>query len=149
MGSRRQARQLVIQVLFHLEFNPDEPQEAFDSICENFGAGESIRLFAKNLVLGVCVAKEELDCLIRQASTNWRLERMSRLDRSILRLGTFELLHAEDIPSKVSIDEAVELGKIFGGEDSGRFINGVLDRIYTILAQEGRIKREVNGLEAP
>jgi transcription antitermination factor NusB len=71
--------------------------------------------------------------MIRRSSRNWRLERMSRLDRSILRLAVFEILYKEDIPPKVSIDEAVDLGKRFGNMESGKFINGILDDIYNTL----------------
>jgi len=71
-----------------------------------------------------------LDKVISEASKNWRIERMALLDRSILRLAAFEIMFIEDIPPKVSLDEAVEIGKIFGSEDSGRYINGVLDNIY-------------------
>jgi len=131
---------LAIQVLFHLEFSPGDSEEVFDLICDNFHAREPIRSFAKTLVVGVCENKEDLDRLITRASKNWRLERMPRLDRCILRLAVLELLNMEDIPPKVSIDEAVELGKRYGAEDSSSFINGVLDKVYTILAQEGRLK---------
>ena len=131
MGERRRARELAIQVLFHLEFSPDDPSEAFDLICENFDARKSIRDFSKKLVLGVCEEKKTLDKVISEASKNWRIERMARLDKSILRLAAFEIMFIEDIPPKVSLDEAVEIGKKFGGEDSGRYINGVLDNIYS------------------
>lgn len=131
MGKRRRARELALQVLFHLEFNPDDnPSEAFDLICESFGAPESVREFAKMLVAGICCKKGELDKAIAQASRNWRIDRMTRVDRSILRMAVFEMMFVPDIPAKVSLDEAVELGKRFGSEDSGRYINGVLDHIY-------------------
>ena len=124
------------QVLFHLEFNSGAPEEVFDLICENFSAQESVMPFSRQLVLGVCEKRKEVDVLIRNASKNWRLERMSRLDRCILRLAAFEISFLEDIPPKVSIDEALEIGKKFGSEDSGRFINGVLDNIYNTLVQQ-------------
>lgn len=136
MGKRRHARELAIQVLFHLEFNSGAPEEVFDLICENFSAQESVMPFSRQLVLGVCEKRKEVDVLIRNASKNWRLERMSRLDRCILRLAAFEMSFLEDIPPKVSIDEALEIGKKFGSEDSGRFINGVLDNIYNTLVQQ-------------
>lgn len=142
MGKRRQARELAIQVLFHLEFNSGAPEEVFDLTCENFAAQASAMPFSKQLVLGVCEKKKEVDVLIRNASKNWRLERMSRLDRCILRLAAFEISFLEDIPPKVSIDEALEIGKKFGSEDSGRFINGVLDNIYNTLVQQGRLKEK-------
>lgn len=135
MGKRRRARELAVQVLFHLEFSPDDPAEVFDLICENFQAPESIRDFSKRLVLGVCEKKERLDKAISQASRNWRIDRMTRLDRSILRLAVFEMMFVPDIPARVSLDEAVEIGKKFGSEDSGRYINGVLDNIYNSIVR--------------
>ena len=148
MGSRRQARELAIKVLFHLEFTPGDPGEVFQLICENFGASKAMRSFSRELVLGVCANKRELDRLISRASEHWRLERMSRVDRTILRLGAFEILAMKDIPPKVSIDEAVELGKIYGTEDSGGFINGVLDNIYNNLKQENALeKNDLKGNE--
>jgi transcription antitermination factor NusB len=130
MGNRRKARELAVQVLFHMEFSPGEPDEIFDLICENFNSSKSIRAFSRILVKGVWKNKEHLDKLIIQSSENWRLERMSIVDKSIMRLGTFELLFMEDIPPKVSIDEAVELGKKYGTSESKAFINGILDTIF-------------------
>jgi len=130
MGKRRRARELAVQVLFHLEYNEGNPEEAFEMVCANFEASESIQPFSKDLVKGVWEHKEEIDNRIRKASKNWRLERMSRVDRSVLRLATYEIVFRDDIPSKVSIDEAVELGKKFGTYDSAAFINGILDNIY-------------------
>jgi transcription antitermination factor NusB len=136
MGKRRRARELAIQVLFHLEYNPGPPEAAFELVCENFGLSASARPFSKRLVLGVCERREDLDRLIRRSSRNWRLERMPRVDRNILRLGIYEMMYMKDIPPRVSIDEAVELGKLYGTEDSGSFINGVLDDIYNQLRLE-------------
>jgi transcription antitermination factor NusB len=140
MGRRRKARELALQVLFHLEFSPDDPSEVFDLLCKHFHSRTSIRPFSLELVRGVCENREQLDRVITQASENWRLDRMSRLDRCVLRLAAFEMLFMEEIPPKVSIDEAVELGKRFGGEDSASFVNGVLDHIYNTHFEEGRLK---------
>ena len=142
MGSRRRARELAIQVLFHLEFNSGDPDEVLQLICEHFGPSKSFRAFSRELVLGVCERKEELDRLISRSSEHWRLERMSRVDRTILRLGAFEILAMPDIPSKVSIEEAVELGKRYGTRESGGFINGILDNIYSHLEQEGMLRKQ-------
>jgi len=143
MGSRRRARELAIKVLFHLEFNPGDPEEVFNLICESFGSSGSTAPFSRELVLGVCRNKEDVDKLIRQSSENWRLERMSYVDRCILRLGVFEILFLEDIPPKVSIDEAVELGKKYGTEDSGAFINGILDNIYNKLESSNTFRKKI------
>ncbi len=128
---------LTIQVLFHMEYSPDSPEESFQLVSESFDSPAGILDFSRDLVLGIWKNREDLDKLIRQASKNWRLERMSRVDRNILRVGVFEILFMKDIPPKVSIDEAVELGKKFGSEESGAFINGILDNIYNKLTQEG------------
>ncbi|MCD6294560.1 MAG: leucine--tRNA ligase, partial [Deltaproteobacteria bacterium] len=132
-GERRKARELAVQVLFHLEFSDDDPLGAFRLIGENFEMAESMTDFSKALVRGVCDQKSTLDRVISRSSKHWRLERMARLDRSILRLATYEMMFMEDIPPRVSLDEAVEIGKRFGGEDSSRYINGVLDNIYNTL----------------
>jgi len=114
-----------------MEFTPGDPNKAFALICENFPVRASLKDFALALILGVSERKGLLDSVIRKASKNWRVERMSKLDISILRVAAFEILFREDIPPKVSINEAVELAKRYGSEESGSFINGVLDHIYS------------------
>ncbi len=136
-GERRKARELAVQVLFHLEYNDDDPLEALRLVSENFEVAESLTDFSRELVEGVCDRKANLDRIISRSSKHWRLERMTRLDRSILRLATYEMMFMKDIPPRVSLDEAVEIGKRFGGEDSGRYINGVLDNIYNTLDAQG------------
>lgn len=136
MGSRRRARELAIQVLFHMEYNPGDPGECFDRVCECFEPPREVRAYAREVVLGVWEKKEELDQRMRRSSKNWRVERMSRVDRNILRLAIYEVLYRKDVPPKVSIDEAVELGKRYGTEESGAFINGILDHIYNELKAE-------------
>ena len=140
MGRRRRARELAIQVLFHLEINPGDPDEVFHLICENFDPSKSVRPFSRQLVSGVCKNKSDLDRLISGSSKHWSLGRMSRVDKTILRMSLFEILFLKDIPPKVSIDEAVELGKKYGTEDSGAFINGILDNIYNKHKLEGDIE---------
>ena len=137
MGKRRKAREIAIQVLFHLEFNPEDPDEAFQSIQDNFSVLKSARDFSRSLVRGVFDNKDKIDAKISKASKNWKIERMPRLERCILRLAVFEILHIDEIPPKVSIDEAVELAKRFCGEESGSFVNGVLDNIYNTLLKQG------------
>lgn len=143
MTRRRRARELAVQVLFHMEFNEEEPEEAFRLIAENFAQGRGSQAFAEQLVAGVHGQREALDRMLSEASRNWRLPRMSRLDRCILRLATFEMSFLEDVPPKVSIDEAVEMAKKFGAEGSGSFVNGLLDHIYNRLVRDGRIVGEV------
>lgn len=138
MGKRHQARELAVKVLFHLEYNPGDPAEGFELICEHFGSSAAIRTFSKELVLGVCNNQTQIDQMISRSSTNWRLERMSCADRNILRLAVYEVLFIKDIPPKVSIDEAVELGKKYGTKESGAFINGILDHIYNVFSMESK-----------
>jgi transcription antitermination factor NusB len=133
MGKRRRARELAIQVLFHMEYNPGDPGESFDRVCESFGPPKEVRAYSREVVLGVWENKADLDRLIRRSSKNWRVERMSRVDRNILRMAIYEVVYRKDVPPKVSIDEAVELGKRYGTEESGAFINGILDHIYNAL----------------
>jgi transcription antitermination protein NusB len=136
MGKRRRARELAIQVLFHMEYNPADPGESFERVCESFEPPREVRAYAREVVVGVWENRAELDRLIRRTSKNWRVERMSRVDRNILRIAIYEVLHRKDVPPKVSIDEAVELGKRYGTEESGAFINGILDHIYNQLKAE-------------
>jgi len=138
MGKRRRSRELAIKVLFHLEFSGDDPAVAFDLVCNSFGFSEDVKPFAQGLVLGVYDRRKELDTLISETSRNWRLERIAKVDRCILRLAAFELLHRDDIPPKVSINEAVDLAKKFGSEESGAFINGILDKIYNTLTSSDK-----------
>lgn len=130
MGNRRKARELVTQVLFHMEYNPGDPEKNFELVCDNFNAPRSLRFFAKGLIKGICDNRDYIDNIIQRSSKNWRIGRMAKVDRSILRLSVYEMFFLEDIPPKVSIDEAVELGKKFGTEESGPFINGILDDVY-------------------
>jgi N utilization substance protein B len=132
MGNRRKARELAVQILFHMEYNPGDPDETFELICENLNAPNRVRPYSKQLVCGVCKNIENIDRLIKESSKNWRLERMSRVDRSILRMSVFEIFFLESIPRKVSINEAVELAKKYGTDESGAFINGVLDNIHWV-----------------
>ena len=136
MGKRSKARELAVQVLFHMEYHSGNPVEVFELISGNFESSESVKDFSESLVCNVCNNLERLDDLIRRSSKNWRLERMSRVYRIILRLGVCEILFSPDVPPKVSIDEAVELGKKFGTEDSASFINGVMDNIFNSLSPD-------------
>ncbi|MCA9600216.1 MAG: transcription antitermination factor NusB [Myxococcales bacterium] len=129
MGARSTAREAALQMLFSIEISgADAAQVIHDYWREMPGDAEG-RPYADGLVKGVAAALEEIDGRIRTASTNWRLERMTRVDRNLLRLSTYELLREKDVPRAVIIDEAVELAKRFGTEESGSFVNGVLDRI--------------------
>jgi len=107
-------------------------QTAFDDVGVHFELPEGARAFAKELVLGVARRRAELDALIGEHASHWRVERMASVDRNVLRLGAFELLHG-DAPAAVVIDEAVELARRFGGDRSPAFVNGVLDAVAAVV----------------
>ncbi|HLM44940.1 MAG TPA: transcription antitermination factor NusB [Myxococcaceae bacterium] len=139
MGARRTARERALQALYQLEMTPGSIGEALESA---WAAAEEARKepeavkFAQELVEGVMDHRAEIDRLIEQHSHNWRLDRMGRIDRNVLRLGVFELKYRPDIPKKVSLNEAVELGKNFGTEESSAFVNGLLDRVAAALGKQ-------------
>ena len=138
MGKRRRSREMAVQVLYQVDMAQGDIAEALRTFYEHFEAPESIREFAIELINGANKYLTEIDGLISRFSEHWRLERMPIVDRNILRLAVFELVYRPDIPSKVSINEAVDLGKKFGSEDSGSFINGILDRIRLHLEEKDR-----------
>jgi N utilization substance protein B len=129
MGARSTAREAALQMLFALEASGAEVDRVIvDYWLETPGDPED-RLYADELVRGVSGDLEQTDARLRAASKNWRIERMTRVDRSVLRLGAFELAHRPDVPRAVILDEAVEIAKRYGTEESGAFVNGVLDRV--------------------
>ena len=135
MGARRTGRERALQALYQLEMGSLEPVAALDMAWAaapeegNAKAQAEARAFALELVQGVAGHKPEIDRLIEEHSHNWRLDRLAKVDRSVLRVAVYELRFRGDIPKKVTLNEAVELGKRFGTEESSAFINGVLDRI--------------------
>lgn len=140
MGARRTARERVLQALYQLETSPGlAPATALEAAwsgSDDEGPREaSAHTFALELLEGVAQQLAGLDADIEEHSHNWRLERMSKIDRNVLRLGVYELKFRADIPRKVTINEAVELGKKFGTEESSAFINGLLDRVAVALSK--------------
>lgn len=129
MSARSNGREAALQMLFAIDVAGHDDGGVIRDFWREFPGDAEGRPYADELVRGVCGDPKSLDDLITQASQNWRLERMSRIDRNILRLGTWELRHKEDIPVAVIIDEAVELAKKYGNENSSSFINGVLNRV--------------------
>jgi len=130
MGARTQAREAALQMLFAVEASGAEVGRAIADFWAELPAEDAEgRVYADQVVRGVVAELERTDEEIKKASQNWRLERMTRVDRNVLRLGAWELLAHPDVPRAVAIDEAVELAKRYGTEESGSFVNGVLDRI--------------------
>ena len=130
-GSRRKSREAALQALFLIEMNPLNPiQSSLAVFSENFPVKEGSQPYFLRLVQGVWEQKEAIDRIIKDYAENWRIERMSGVDRNILRVAVFELVYCSDIPPRVAINEAIDLGKQFGAEESGAFINGILDSIF-------------------
>lgn len=136
MGKRRRSRELALQVLYQLDITKQDAIKAIAQSRDHFSEKEERDGFAERIVLGVLEHGQEIDRLIEQYSENWRLDRMSMIDRNVLRMALFELLYCEDIPPKVTLDEAIELGKRYGSGDSGSFINGILDRIQNEVVRK-------------
>lgn len=133
MGIRRQAREVALQALYMMDFNDEWSESALHMFYDQFGVDSKHTEFSELLVLGVIKNKQKLDSVITRASENWSIQRMSKVDRSLLRLACFELCCLPEIPSNVSINEAIEISKRFGSEDSPMFINGVLDKISSYI----------------
>ena len=130
MGARHSGREAALQMLFQLEASGVSPEQAVDLFWRTHeGADPEGKTYADAIVRGVADNLDVIDERVTAASQNWRLERMSRVDRNLLRLGTWELMFRSDVPRAVILDEAVELAKSFGTDESSAFVNGVLDRI--------------------
>jgi transcription antitermination protein NusB len=129
MGARTTAREAALQMLYAVEASGATVELAIKNFWWELPGDAEGREYADALVVGVTAELGDLDRRIRAASQNWRLERMTRVDRNVLRIGTWELLKQNEVPRAVILDEAVELAKRFGTEESGAFVNGVLDRI--------------------
>ena len=136
MGRRRKSRETALQVLYQLNITKQDVHTAFVQFWEHFLSDGVADDFIKRLVQGVLEHCPELDRLIEEYSEHWRLDRIDMIDRNILRMALFELLYCEEIPPKVTINEAIDLGKRFGSEDSGSFINGILDRVQNEVVRK-------------
>ncbi len=167
MGKRREARERAVQFLFQYDLNPAENlEDSLRHFWESQGAaaladdkgpakwGQTVelppasadevamRIFAEPLIRGVLDHRESLDAVIRKYAENWELHRIANVDRNILRLAIYEMQHREDIPPVVSINEAVEIAKKFSTQDSGRFVNGILDKVKSELLRPARSRKE-------
>ena len=129
MGTRRKGREAALQMLYQIDTTGIAASHAVELYWTHLGGTRVGEDFANGLVLGCGREAERIDEIIRRVSQHWRIERMARVDRNILRLGTYELIAAPDVPRRVTINEAVELAKRFGNDTSAGFVNGVLDRI--------------------
>ncbi len=126
---RRQSREIALQILFQTEF---APQISFDDLFSIHGARQDAEVirYADEIVRGVLSHKEKIDSKVQEASRHWKLDRMGGVDRCLLRLAVFEIFHAKEmIDAKIAINEAIEVAKIFGSQESPSFVNGILDQV--------------------
>jgi N utilization substance protein B len=136
-STRHRSREAALQVLYAIDLDRRRTaetsatvgaEEAFERVVAHFELPEGARAFAKELVTGVCHSREDLDARLAAHSEHWRIDRMAAVDRNVLRIGAYEILHT-DTPAAIVIDEAVELAQRFGGERSPAFVNGILDSV--------------------
>ena len=143
MSNRHLSRTIAMQTLYQWDFNGQQEKE-LDQILEyniaDFAPGFNDDGFAKKIIDGVLKNRKKIDQLISQYATEWPIEQITIIDRNILRIGVYELKFDPDIPSKVAINEAIEIAKTYGGESSGKFVNGVLGAIYKEMEKKGEIK---------
>jgi N utilization substance protein B len=137
-GTRRKARELALQALYQIEITGDASAAAVDLFLEHFEGNARAKEFARRLVSGVVSQRAAIDQRVEQCTDNWKLARLAKVDLVILRMATYELVFCPDIPSNVSLDEAIEIGKRFSSAESAAFLNGVLDQV----AQSSVVKSE-------
>jgi len=140
MGTRRISREAALQFLYQEDFTigPDQRhgydlEDRFELFCALFQVNRKARPYAVELLQGITENLERIDTLISESATNWRLSRIAATDRNLLRVAVFEMLEMDDVPPQVAINEAVEIAKRFAGEESPKFINGVLDAVKSSI----------------
>ncbi len=138
MANRHMCRTIAMQSLFEWDFKgkKDDLKEIIDNNLEQFGSGLDDAAFAYELAQGVAGKITDIDALITKYAPEWPIDQITLVDRNVLRIGIFELMFLKDVPPKVAINEAVEIAKAFGGENSGKFLNGVLGSLYKTLDPE-------------
>ncbi|MGH9867740.1 MAG: transcription antitermination factor NusB [Candidatus Polarisedimenticolia bacterium] len=135
MGERRRAREFALQMLFQLDLCPSDIEIAIEAFWSDKNVADHVRAFAEEIVRGTVLRREGLDEVLTSVTLNWRIPRMAVVDRNVLRMALYEFLFQPDTPRVVVIDEAIEVAKKFGNDDSGPFINGVLDAIRLRLEE--------------
>lgn len=130
MTQRRLARECALEVLYRLELVGDEPENTIQELLVRKNPSDEGEAHLRRIVATVQARRREIDLTLRRHLRRWRLERLKMLDRAVLRIGCAEILFFEDVPPKVAINEAVDIAKKFSDDDSGRFVNGVLDGVY-------------------
>ncbi len=139
MGQRRQGREMALQALYRAEVTGDSSPQATELLWEHFEAPIEARGFALELVHGVLERREDIDGRLAAVAENWSLGRLSRVDLNVLRIAVYELLQRDErVPTSVVLDEAIEIARRYGGEESSQFVNGILDRIAEVLGVRER-----------
>ena len=142
MATRREARELALQALYQADLgNEADRERGLVLFWGHFNRGQDVDPFARELVEGVLANQERIDALIAETAERWRLPRLSRVDLSLLRLATYEMMEHRETPASVTINEAIEIARRFGSEDSAAFVNGVLDAIAAALGVKERERR--------
>lgn len=137
MGERRKSREYALQVLYAIDSSKERPEEALRCFWVAHPEEQAdVRLFTEEIVNGAVSRQEEIDSVITNLSTNWKLSRMAIVDRNILRMAIYELQWCKDIPGRVTLNEAIEIAKQFGTEESSSFVNGILDKVAKTLNKE-------------
>lgn len=144
-GKRREGREVAVQILFHLDHNTTPLDEALPGVWsfrtdsdKPLASTDKARLFAEELVRGVQANRADIDERIKRAAANFEIQRIGGVERAILRVAIYEMLHCLEVPPVVSITEAIEIAKKFGAEEASRFVNGVLDRIRSEINRPAR-----------
>jgi len=137
MGKRRSSRELALKFLYQFELNGGDLDEQIKLFLERNSSQEDVANFMKELVVSLIDKMEEIDEIIQKFSDHWILDRMTVIDRNILRMGTCELLFNFSTPPKVVINEAIDIAKKYGNEDSPEFVNGILDKVFNEIGQKG------------
>jgi N utilization substance protein B len=143
---RRQIREKVLQALYAYELSHEPPEFVIEEIISVLKKEQEVFELARSLFLKVIEQREELDALIKGRVANWEFNRLSVIDKLVLRMSICELLYYEDIPPKVSINEAIEIARRYSTEKSDKFVNGVLDSVLDDLRKNGRLKKTGRGL---
>ncbi|TMF58506.1 MAG: transcription antitermination factor NusB [Chloroflexi bacterium] len=129
MGRRHLARELALKVLFELETNGKDAERSLQYHVAEARADEAVATFARTLITGVLEHRAEIDAQLAEASQNWGLDQMAKVERTLLRIATYEIRFLPSVPLKAAINESIELAKTFGGPDSGKFVNGILGKV--------------------
>ncbi|MBU0730498.1 MAG: transcription antitermination factor NusB [Proteobacteria bacterium] len=133
MGLRRRAREMALQVLYQSELTDVVATDVFEQFCDNFEFNKKAIPYGRQLVYGVTQHLEDVNGLIKKHAVNWRIERMSMIDKCILRIAVFEMIHLEQVPESVAINEALEIARRYSTDEAVPFINGILDAIHLSL----------------